>query len=63
MTHTHKILVRQSEERISLGRLMHRHKSNTKMNFKEMVHTDWIHPAQDSSMAHLIIVIYPQMQV
>ena len=38
---------------------MQRHKSNTRMDFKEMVHTDWIQPAQDRSMAHLIIVIYP----
>jgi hypothetical protein len=61
MTHTHKSLVRQSEEKISLGRLTHRCKSNIKMDFKEMVCTDWIQPTQDSSMAHLIIVMYLQV--
>ena len=61
MTHTYKILVRQSEEKVSLGRLTYRCKSNITMDFEEMVHTDWIQPAQDSSMAHLIIVIYLQV--
>jgi len=53
MTHTYKILVRQSEERISLGRLTHPHrrKTNIKMDFKEMVRIDRIKPAKDSSMA------------
>jgi hypothetical protein len=61
MTHYTDFWLHYLKRRYHLEEPTHSRKSNIKMDFKEMVHTDWIQPAQDSSTAHLITVIYLQV--